>query len=277
MADNITIQSTTLASPPAGTVVATDEITWGAVLAQAQVVKLVASADGSAQPLSKAEDAAHASGDHGILALAVRSDTAAALAGTDGDYIPLITDASGRLHTNVGNTVTVQDGGGSITIDGAVSVSGTVTVDSELTTADLDTGAGTDTKAVVGLAYAASGGGVVVSATNPLPVVQGHLTGALDDVTYRASRTDRSLSTVTTSSTQLMASNANRRKVVIQNISDVVMWINFGGTAAASTAGSYRLEANGGSYTADGGGIETDAINIIAASGTNKVVSAFEL
>ena len=46
----------------------------------------------------KAEDAAHVSGDKGIMLLAVRKDTAAALAGADGDYIPLIVDSSGRLH-----------------------------------------------------------------------------------------------------------------------------------------------------------------------------------
>lgn len=45
-----------------------------------------------------AEDAVHVSGDRGIMALAVRKDTAIALAGADGDYIPLIVDASGRLH-----------------------------------------------------------------------------------------------------------------------------------------------------------------------------------
>lgn len=48
----------------------------------------------------KAEDAAHASGDRGIMALAVRKDTPAALAGTDGDYAPLEVDVKGRLHTN---------------------------------------------------------------------------------------------------------------------------------------------------------------------------------
>ena len=51
-----------------------------------------------------------------------------------------------------------------------IPVTGTVSVDSELTTADLDTGVGTDTRAVVGLVYGASGGGVLVSTTNPLPV-----------------------------------------------------------------------------------------------------------
>ena len=40
-----------------------------------------------------------------------------------------------------------------------------VQADTELTTADLDSGAGTDTRAVVGLVYGASGGGVLVSTT----------------------------------------------------------------------------------------------------------------
>jgi hypothetical protein len=45
-----------------------------------------------------AEDAAHVSGDTGTLALVVRKDTAAALAGTDGDYAAFEVDANGRLH-----------------------------------------------------------------------------------------------------------------------------------------------------------------------------------
>lgn len=69
-----------------------------------------------------------------------------------------------------GNSITVDDGGSSLTVDGTVGVSGTVTVDSELTTADLDTGAGTDTRAVVGLVLAASGGGLLVGSANPLPI-----------------------------------------------------------------------------------------------------------
>lgn len=52
----------------------------------------------AASNLGKAEDAVHGSGDVGVMALTVRKDTAAALAGTDGDYQPLITDANGRLH-----------------------------------------------------------------------------------------------------------------------------------------------------------------------------------
>lgn len=46
----------------------------------------------------------------------------------------------------------------------------TNTVDTELTTADLDTGAATDTRAVVGLVRAESGGATLVGSANPLPV-----------------------------------------------------------------------------------------------------------
>jgi hypothetical protein len=53
------------------------------------------------------EDSAHVSGDKVTLAGVVRADTAAAQSGTDGDRTVLISDASGRLHVNVGNTVTV--------------------------------------------------------------------------------------------------------------------------------------------------------------------------
>lgn len=54
----------------------------------------------TATALGKAEDAVHASGDTGVMALTVRSDTAAATSGTTGDYQPLITDSTGRLWTH---------------------------------------------------------------------------------------------------------------------------------------------------------------------------------
>ena len=66
--------------------------------------------DDAGTPIYKAEDAAHSSGDKGIMALAVRKDTAAALAGTDGDYIPLIVDSTGRLHVNTGTTASTAAG-----------------------------------------------------------------------------------------------------------------------------------------------------------------------
>jgi hypothetical protein len=69
-----------------------------------------------------AEDAAHVSADKGVLLLAVRKDTAAATA-AEGDYVPLLTDASGRLHvipvaTGVGDNVAAA---GSPTAIGALA------------------------------------------------------------------------------------------------------------------------------------------------------------
>lgn len=60
-----------------------------------------------ATTIAKAEDAAHASGDVGVPALAVRRDSAAVGSGADGDYSTLNVDSSGRLWCNVANTVTV--------------------------------------------------------------------------------------------------------------------------------------------------------------------------
>lgn len=55
----------------------------------------------AATSLGKAEDAAHASGDVGVLSLAVRQAANGPLSGTDGDYEPLQTDANGHLKTNI--------------------------------------------------------------------------------------------------------------------------------------------------------------------------------
>lgn len=53
----------------------------------------------SAAGLGKAEDAAHVSGDTGVLALAVRRDTAAVGSSADGDNSTLNVTATGRLRT----------------------------------------------------------------------------------------------------------------------------------------------------------------------------------
>ena len=102
-------------------------------------------------------------------------------------------DASNRLEVAVGNTVTIQDGGNVISIDdggatlsvddggSSLTVDGSVTADTELTTDDLDTGAGTDTRAVVGLVLAEGGGGVLVGSANPVPISDNGTTLSVDD------------------------------------------------------------------------------------------------
>jgi len=54
------------------------------------------------------EDSAHVTRDRGIQVLAVRNDTLATLAGTDGDYAPLQVDANGALF------ITIADNAGTV-------------------------------------------------------------------------------------------------------------------------------------------------------------------
>ncbi len=77
----------------------------------------------------------------------------------------------------------VTDNGGSLTVDGTVSISGTVTVSqTNLATADYDTGAGTVTQAMIGIALPASGGPVAGGTnTNPVQVGDAGTTLSVDD------------------------------------------------------------------------------------------------
>ncbi len=74
--------------------------------------------DGAGAELAKAEDAAHVSGDKGIMALGVRKDTAVAL-GADGDYQPPIFDSTGKLWVNA--TVSAGSTAGDVAHDSADS------------------------------------------------------------------------------------------------------------------------------------------------------------
>lgn len=98
MADNVTL-------PGTGEAVATDDIGG----AQYQRVKITdGTADSTTHLKIAAEDAAHASGDTGIMALAVRQATPANLSGTDGDYEPLQVNNGALWVSPLGFPVTVQ-------------------------------------------------------------------------------------------------------------------------------------------------------------------------
>ncbi|CAK0775235.1 hypothetical protein CCP3SC1AL1_770022 [Gammaproteobacteria bacterium] len=51
--------------------------------------------------LGKAEDAGHTSGDVGVMVLGVRNEGHDDFSGTDKDYVPIATDASGDVYVNV--------------------------------------------------------------------------------------------------------------------------------------------------------------------------------
>jgi hypothetical protein len=117
-----------------GTVAATQSGTWnitnisgsvslpaGAATAtnQATAIASLATLAGAI----KAEDAAHSSGDAGIMALAVRQNSQSDL-GADGDYVPMTVADDGGLRVNVTNGAA---GGTSMTDDG-VFTAGTTAV-----------------------------------------------------------------------------------------------------------------------------------------------------
>lgn len=59
----------------------------------------VAAIEADVDALTKTEDAAHVSGDKGVMPLAVRHDANTSLVSADGDYTPLQVDATGNLKT----------------------------------------------------------------------------------------------------------------------------------------------------------------------------------
>jgi len=77
----------------------TDGTETASVNASNELNVAIGSVGVGAGDLGKAEDAPHASGDVGVMALAVRQDTQADF-GADGDYVPLSIDANGALRTS---------------------------------------------------------------------------------------------------------------------------------------------------------------------------------
>jgi hypothetical protein len=106
----------------------------------------------------------------------------------------------------------------------------------ELTTADLDTGAGTDTRAVIALVYGHSGGGVLVSDTNPLPVVYTPATSSTPTVTQVPAAI---------TSTTILALNASRKGASVFNDSTAELYLKMGTSGAAGTSFTIKLPAYG--------------------------------
>ena len=104
--------------------------------------------DAAGVSIEKAEDAAHTSGDKGIMALGVRNDTPASLGGTDGDYVPSQFDRLGNQRVvdsgvpMFGEPTLFSQGAGKASWDRAIRTS-TIVTDQKSTTgwlANLDGG-----------------------------------------------------------------------------------------------------------------------------------------
>jgi hypothetical protein len=105
--------------------------------------RLAINSSGEAEVLTNfeyAEDSVHTTADVGVQVLSVRNDTLASLVSADGDYAPLQVNADGALYIDVSNaSVTVDDGGGSLTIDGTVTTNTEYAEDTAHTTGDIGT------------------------------------------------------------------------------------------------------------------------------------------
>jgi hypothetical protein len=121
-----------------------------------------------ATDLGKAEDGAHTSGDVGVMALAVRTDSPANRSGADGDYEPLQVSA-GRLWVSATVTSALVAGNNNIGDVDVASLPATALAAGNLVHVDYDSGGGTQNMPMVGLALPASGGAVAGgTSTNPL-------------------------------------------------------------------------------------------------------------
>ena len=83
-------------------------VTGSALPTGAATETTLASVLSELQGLSHAEDAAHVSGDLGIMGLAVRNDAGTSLVSADGDYSPLSLDSAGALRVSFGGTITAN-------------------------------------------------------------------------------------------------------------------------------------------------------------------------
>ncbi len=175
MADNVTVDNGDLTDYD----VVTDEITspYTGGTKQAQGVKLLDGTANATTPIAAgggteatALRVTVASDSTGVLSVddnggSLTVDGTVAVSGLSGTVAVTQSGTWDEVGINdSGNSITVDDGGSSLTVDGSV------TADTELTTADLDTGAGTDTRAVVGLVIAKSGGAANISNSDPLPI-----------------------------------------------------------------------------------------------------------
>lgn len=261
MADNVTFQSGELATPPAGTTVSADEASSGLV----QRVKLAYSADGSdvaipadadglAVNVGAHRDAINNPMDLTDQAIAVKAALFGHNAGGAGSYEPVKVTPSGAL------TVEVNDGGGSITVDGTVAAtqSGTWNLTNISGTVSLPTGAATEAT----LATIAG----AVSSSN-LRFVESGLSLPISSSAAEV----YSVSDQATSAT-LLDANASRKGWSIYNDSTAALYLKLGATAS-STDFSVKV-VSGAYYEQMGHGIYTGRVDGIwsgDASGSARV------
>lgn len=194
------------------------------------------------------EDTAHVSGDSGFAVWAVRNDAGTALAGTDGDYIPFSTDATGNLRV-VGSFMAT-------------------------TAWDEDTAHTTGDAGTFVLSVRHDTAGSQVSTDGDYASVQQTADGYIRAIGLSETAILQQVVSVALTATQIPTANlANRKHITIQNIDNGLIWI---GSATVTAAGATRglVLARGGTYEADvGPDVDIYGITLVGA----KDVAVLEL
>ncbi len=162
------------------------------------------------------------------------------------------------------DVVTANQGG----IWNITNISGTISLPTGASTAANQTTANASLSSIDGKLN--SLGQKVSTASVPVVISSDQSPINVITTTSKGSLTDHS-GTVSMVSISALAANANRKYLLIQNISAGKIYINFG-AAASTTAASVFLAANGGSFIMEGEFLSTDQIFIIADSNSRAYV-----
>lgn len=189
----------------------------------------LASVDSTLTALSKSEDAAHVSGTEGLQIFAVRQDTLGTLVDADGDLSMLSVDATGSLYT----TTSIS------------SLSGQYAEDSAASSGDI----GNFQLAVRRDASAATAG-----TDGDYSEMQTWAEGSLKTVDVANNTNLQQVVTVGTTAAQLPAANlATRKLLMIQNVSNNILYLGSSTVTADETATGGIQVGKGGFMTVEAG------------------------
>jgi len=191
------------------------------------------------------------------------------------------TDTAGvhTPHHLVDGTVAVTDNGGSLTVDGTVTANAGTNLNTsalalESTATSIKTAVETLDNAISGNEMQVD---IVSSAAIPVTDNSGSLTvdGSVTALPQTGNVTEASTKTITTGGThqQVFAANADRKFLLIQNVSDTDMNLGIGYNPTASTG--IFLSKSGGGVVFESGFIPTQEIRILCAT-TGKAFVALQ-
>jgi hypothetical protein len=210
----------------------------------------------AATDLGKAEDAAHTSGDTGVMLLGVRNDSQAAFSSTNLDYTPIAVDSAGRVQ--------ITDGAGSITVDGTVAAtqSGTWNVGTVTSLTSLDLAQGSTTSGQTGpliqTATTASAPSYTTGKTNPLSTTSSGSLRTLDATLFNVSVASISggaglgsspvfaIGAVPVIMQNLATANGDGTSITTQGRSTAVLNITASVAMSGGTTINFEVSPNGG-------------------------------